>query len=246
MKKIAKSITLFTFMLFLGINVIAQQGEWAGKVKYKLTWKGNVPAQVPEEWEAKIYKNLEGTDFLNYISLNGLMKLINNSDNYMITYMVDFSMFPDEGVTEGMSGKWFFKDKIDIDKVKEQVKYEYTGNKKEIAGISCEEVKASSIKHEEGKDDGELIWVTKELGPKVCMTYYPGLDAFPMEFPVELSPELSIVFSVVELQKGKVSQADLLLESGYEEISKVDFQEWIQKLQGASPQEGEAAGDDDM
>lgn len=57
------------------------------------------------------------------------------------------------------------------------------------------------------------------------MTYYPGLEAFPMEFPIDITPEISITFTVVELQKGKVSQAELLLESGYEEITKEDFQD---------------------
>ena len=62
---------------------------------------------------------------------------------------------------------------------------------------------------------------------------------------MQFSSELSITFTVTELQKGKASQADLMLETGYEEISKEDFQEWMQKLQGAA-QEGAAEDDDDM
>ncbi|MBR1775379.1 MAG: hypothetical protein IJ759_07660 [Bacteroidales bacterium] len=245
MKKIAKTIALCAFALFFGMNVMAQQGDWAGQVKYKLTWQGNVPQGVPTEWTSKVYKNLESTDFINYISLNGFLKTINNSNNNMVTYMVDFSMFPDEGPTEGMSGKWYFKDKVDLAKIAEKIKYEYTGNTKEIAGVKCQEVKVIPLGSDAKEEDSELIWVTKEVGPKVCMTYYPGLDAFPMEFPMQFSSELSITFTVTELQKGKASQADLMLETGYEEISKEDFQEWMQKLQGAA-QEGAAEDDDDM
>ena len=244
MNKIFKTFTLFAFAVLVCMNAMAQQGEWAGKVKYKLTWKGNVQPGVPTEWEAKVFKNMEGSDFMTYASLGGLMKTIYNANNNIITYMIDFSMLPDEGVYEGMSGKWYFKDKADLDKAKEQIKYEYTGNKKEIAGVNCEEVKVSAINPKERENNTELIWVTKELGPKVCMTYYPGLDAFPVEFPVDFSPEVSVTFSIIELQKGKVSQADLMLESGYEEISKEDFQEWMEKLQGAAGQ-GETSGDDD-
>ncbi|MBO6117271.1 MAG: hypothetical protein J6P44_01870 [Bacteroidales bacterium] len=246
MKKTFATIALCAFALVFGVNAMAQQGSWAGKVKYKLTWKGNVPQGVPEEWEAKIFKNLESTDFTTYISLGGLMKSISNSDNSTVTVMIDFSMLPDEGVYEGMSGKWYFREKVDLSKVTEKIKYEYTGNTKEIAGIQCSEVKVSAKSSEDGKEESELIWVTKELGPKTSMTYYPGLDAFPMEFPIDLSPELSVVFSVQECLKGKVSQADLMLESGYEEIAKEDFQEWMQKLQGAAQQGGQGDDDDDM
>ena len=245
MKKLTKTIALVTIALLLGSNLFAQQGDWAGKVKYTLAWKGNVPQGVPQSFEAKVYKNLEGTDFTTYMMMGGLMQTINNSSNLTTTYMLDFSMFPDEGATEGMSGKWYFKDKMDIEKVKENTKYEYTGNKKEIAGVECEEVKVTFSS--EGESRSETIWVTKTLGPKVCMTYYPGLDAFPMEFPIDITKEISVTFTVAELQKGKVSQAELLLESGYEEITKEDFQDWMKRLGTASEEGGaQGAGDDDM
>ncbi|MBQ7984693.1 MAG: hypothetical protein IJ250_03545 [Bacteroidales bacterium] len=231
MKKIVATVALFACSLVLGMNCIAQQGEWAGIIKYKLTWKGNVPeGNLPETYETKVFKNLEGTDFMTYVSLGGLMKSISNSNNHMLTVMVDFSMFPDEGPYEGMSGKWYFKEKADMEKAKSKIHYEYTGNTKEIAGLKCEEVKVSAKSEESGKEESEVIWVTKELGPKENMTYYPGLDAFPMEFTIDLSAELSILVTVTECLKGKASQADLMLESGYEEIAKEDFQEWMQRL----------------
>ena len=242
MKKVFATVALCAFALLLGVNATAQQGSWVGQVKYKLTWKGNVPKGVPEEWSTKIYKNLEGNDFITYLTLTGLMKSVHNSDNNVVTAMIDFSMLPDEGVYEGMSGKWYFRDKVDLSKATEKVKYEYTGNEKEIAGVKCLEVKVT----EEGKDEPEVIWVTKEIGPKVCLTYYAGLDAFPMEFPIQISPELTVTFAVTELLKGKASQADLMLESGYEEIAKEDFQDWIQKLIGAAQQGGQGDDDDDM
>ncbi len=245
MKKFIKTIALFTIALLLGSNLFAQQGDWAGKVKYTLTWKGNVPQGVPQSFETKIYKNLEGTPFTAYMMLGGLMQMINNSNTLTTTYMIDFSMFPDEGQTEGMSGKWYFKDKMDLNEETEGIKYEYTGNKKEIAGIECEEVKVTFKGATEDATKSENIWVTKTLGPKVCMTYYPGLEAFPMEFPIDITPEISITFTVVELQKGKVSQAELLLESGYEEITKEDFQDWMKRLGTGGEEDGSQSADDD-
>ena len=211
-------------------------------VKYKLTWNGNVPQGVPADYSTKVYKNIEGTDFGTYLSLGGLMKSINNSSTGVSTYRIDFSMLPDEGIYEGMSGKWYFKDKRDLAKMAEKTTYEYTGKTKEIAGVNCQEVKVV-FKDEDGDHDKtEIIYVTKELGPKTNMTYYPGLEAFPMEFPIELTKELSVVISVSELQKGKVKAEDLLLESGYEEIAKEDFEEWIGRLQKAQG----GGADDDM
>lgn len=241
MKKLIATVAFFAFAIVAGVNTMAQQGEWAGIVKYKLEWKGNVPQGVPGEWETKIYKNLEGTDLMQAFSG---AKSIHNSDKNSVIAMFDFSMIPDEGIYEGMQGKWYIKQNIDVAKLKENTTYEFTGETKDIAGIKCEKVNVTFKGGEDEKEQKETIWVTKELGPKTCLTYYPGLNAFPMEFPIQFSEEISLNMVAQEVKKGKVSQADLMLEDGYEEISEEDFQEWMQRLQNA--QQGAGASEDDM
>ncbi len=243
MKSIIRTITCCAFALLFCATTMAQQGEWAGLVKYKLTWTGNVPQGVPTTFEAKIFKNLESTDFTTLLSFGGLVKSITNANNNTISLMMDLSMLPDEGATEGMSGKWYCKDKINLEEMKGKISYEYTGETKEIAGLKCQQVKVIS-KDNDGKEESELIYVTKELGPKVCQTYYPGLDAFPMEFPMELG-EMSVTLQVTEALKGKASQMDLMVESGYEELPQEDFIDIVKRLFGAMGQGGEDGGDDD-
>ena len=68
MKKIIASLALCA-TLFIGFNAYCQQGKWAGLVKYKMTWTGNVPQQVPQEWQTKIYNNLEGNIDLSTLGL---------------------------------------------------------------------------------------------------------------------------------------------------------------------------------
>ena len=69
---------------------------------------------------------------------------------------------------------------------------------------------------------------------------YPGLDAFLMEYPMQFSAELTATFTVSELLKGKVKDVDLMIESGYEEISEEDFTEMMKVLFGGG------ASEDDM
>jgi hypothetical protein len=233
MKKIIASLALCA-TLFIGFNAYCQQGKWAGLVKYKMTWTGNVPQQVPQEWQTKIYNNLEGNIDLSTL---GLGKTIANSDNNTVLSLFDFSQIPMDGIT----GKWFVKSKMKDEDLKSG-KYEYTGKTKVIAGKTCQEVKVTFKDNETGTESHETIYVTKELGPKINLTEYPGLDAFPMEYPIKLSEELSVTLTASELLEGKVKEEDLLLETGYEEISKEDLNDMLKKLFSA----GGEGGSDDM
>lgn len=243
MKRFIFSVGIMTLMALISFTANAQQGKWAGLVKYKIEWKGNVPQGLPTNWDVKVYENIiSKPDMLTFGQLGSV---IVNSDNKTQTSTFDFSMLPDEGPTEGMSGKWFVRVKMtdeDLKKVTDKIKYEYTGNTKEIAGLTCQEVKVTS-KDEEGEEQSELIYVTKELGPTVDLNLYPGLDAFPMEYPVEFSAELSAIFTVSDLQKGKVKDVDVMVDSGYEEISQEDFSEMMNVLFGTG---GEGGDEDDM
>ena len=58
MKKHIFLLTLLVLSVF-SIQVNAQQGKWAGTIKYQLTWTGDIPAeaQLPTEWETKVFEN---------------------------------------------------------------------------------------------------------------------------------------------------------------------------------------------
>lgn len=243
MKKSILTMSVLALMVVMSIGAKAQQGKWAGLVKYKITWSGNVQQGMPTEWEVKVYNNLAKQIDL---SLMGLSKSIYNSDNNTIISCFDFSTLPDEGPTEGMSGKWYIKKKIsdeDMKKMNEGTTYTYTGNTKEIAGLQCQEVKVT-FKQEDGEEKSETIFVTKEIGPKTDLMNYPGLDAFVMEYPMTVSQDLSAVFTVSELLKGKVKDVDLMLESGYEEVSEEDLTEMLRVIFSAFG--GGAADEEDM
>ena len=119
MKKLVLSIGVLALIVMAGFSAMAQQGKWAGLVKYKLTWTGNVPQGVPEEWEVKVFENLAGQVDL---STMGLGKSIANANNNVVMTLFDFSMIPDEGPYEGMSGKWYVKSKITEEKLKKCLK----------------------------------------------------------------------------------------------------------------------------
>ncbi len=228
MKKTLAIVGMCLFALMFSWNANAQQGSWAGLVKYKLTWSGNVPQGVPQEWETKVYKELEGGYDWSSLMLGG--RYIANSQTKNVMLLFDFSPIP----LEGIQGKWFIKNKMTEQDLKEAT-YEYTGQKKEIAGLNCEQVKCTfTSKNDDGDTTRtELIYVTKEIGPKVNMYAYPGLDAFPMEYPIQLGEDLSVTLTASELLKNKVKEEDLMLETGYEEITAEDFQDMMQQLMKA-------------
>lgn len=238
MKKFFATIGLCIFTLILSLNAYAQQGEWAGIVKYKLTWTGNVPQGVPEEWQTKVYKNLEGGYDFNMLMFGA--KYIANSDSKNFMILFDFSSIP----LEGVQGKWYIKEKISDDDMK-KAKYEYTGKTKQIAGLECQEVKCTFKEKDENGETTreEIVYVTKEIGPKVDVYGYPGLDAFPMEYPIKVTNEINVNLTASELLKGKVKEEDLLLETGYEEITEEDFQDMMETIKQAY---GGGGDDDDI
>ena len=67
MKKIFLGIGLLAITMMAGFTANAQQGKWAGLVKYELKWSGNVPQGVPTEWQVKVFENqLSHGDMLTF------------------------------------------------------------------------------------------------------------------------------------------------------------------------------------
>ena len=66
------------------------------------------------------------------------------------------------------------------------------------------------------------------------LMYYPGLKAMPFEYKIELSEDIACIFKVVELIDGKVKNAEMILESGYEELTQEEFMEKLQSAMGGA------------
>lgn len=227
-------------LLFVGfMNLVnAQQGKWAGTVKYQLSWTGEIPegVQLPTEWETKVFENKTKTMSFSWAMMLGLPATeLTDAAKKTITYTFDFSMIP----VDELNGKWFIKKKI-ADSDFAEISYKETGNTKEMAGKKVKEIICTS-KDKDGADVTETIWACDEIGPMMDLMYYPGLKAMPFEFKIDLNDKISCQFTVSELTEGKVKNTELIMEAGYDELTEDEFLEKLKSVSG-----GEESGDEDF
>lgn len=226
-------VSLFAF------QANAQQGKWVGTVKYQLAWTGNIPAeaQLPTEWEMKVYENKTKSASFMW-AMSGLPATeLTDAAKKTVTYTFDFSMIP----MEEINGKWYIRNKV-TDEDLAKVTYTETGNTKEIAGKKVKEFTVS-YKAEDGTDKTETIWACDEMGPVMDMSLYAGLKAMPFEYRVDFG-EISVTFTVSELIEGKVKNTEMLMEAGYDELTQEEFMEKLQSAMGGAA--GEGGSDEDF
>lgn len=223
MKKLFVTIALVLTIGLYCSQVYAQQGKFKGIVKYTLTWEGEaVPPGAPTTLEIKVFENQTAFDDIFSGS-----KVITNSTTGISYSMFDFSQVPVEGVT----GKWYIKDKLEP-KDLENNTYKISSETKEIAGKKVKKVDVS-FKSEDGTEKNEVIWICDEMGPEQDLRFYPGLKGMPFEFTVDVE-KYKINFKVSEIiEGGKVEKADMLLPTGFEEVTIEEFQEIIATLMEA-------------
>ncbi|MBP6430000.1 MAG: hypothetical protein KA273_06325 [Bacteroidales bacterium] len=222
MKKLLVTICLVLTLGLFSTQTFAQQGKFKGIVKYTLTWEGEVPPGAPTTLDIKVFENQTAFDDMFSGS-----KVLTNAKLGISYSMFDFSQVPVEGVT----GKWYIKDKLDP-KDLENSTYEITSETKEIAGKTVKKVNVT-FKSETGELKNESIWMSDDFGPEQDLKFYPGLKGMPFEFPVDLD-KFKITFKVSEIiEGGKVEKADMLLPTGFEEVTVEEFQEIIAILMEA-------------
>ncbi len=229
-----KTILSFCLVLTIGLfasQVFAQQGKFKGIIKYTLKWDGEVPQGAPTTLDLKVYD--QKTTFFDIFSQ---IPIIINSEAKIVYSLFDFSMIPLEGVT----GKWYVRSKVDDEDIAKN-NYEYTSETKVIAGKNAKKVNVT-FKSEDGTEKKESIWVCDEIGPNMDIYYYPGLKGVPFEFTYEFF-KYKITLTATEIIEGKVKEADMILPTGFEEVTEEEFKEIIKILNEAS---GGGQSEDDI
>lgn len=222
MKKLIASICLVLTLGLFSSEVTAQQGKFKGTVKYTLTWEGEVPPGAPTSFDVSVFEDQTAFDDMFSGS-----KVLTNAKTNIAYALFDFSTYPVEGVT----GKWYIRTKISDEDLRNNT-YDITSETKEIAGYNTKKVNVIS-KDKEGVETKEVIWMCDEIGPNTDLYFYTGLNGMPFEFPVDLDT-FKINFKVSEVIKStKVKKADMLLPTGYEEVTIEEFQEIIGMLMEA-------------
>ena len=109
-------------------------------------------------------------------------------------------------------------------------KIEYLNDTKEILGITAKKAKVLIKSENESVTELE-VWYTEEIGPEYDFITIRGLKGFPLEYTTPYGENSAIKFTVKEIGKKKIKDAEFLLPAGYEQITTENFLDLQEKLQ---------------
>lgn len=206
----------FTFILLsvmiLSITTAFAQKPFAGIIKYKMSVEGttdpNILSQMPEGTETYIFGNYTKTVISPVPGVNVIN--ITNGDakkTYLIYDITGIGKYYIETTEADLKEK-----KANID-----TKYDYTGEKKTIAGYECEKVVTTVTDKETDEETSVVMYVSKDLNPSSAINFgsNDGLVGYPlyMETKTEINgAEVTLIQEATEVTPSKkVKLAEFLI-----------------------------------
>ena len=167
-------------VLTMGLtSVFAQKGatSFTGTITSKTTCTGttdpNILAQMPEGTSEMICGNRTKTVQLMDGGV-GISSIVNGDAkvNHLIFDIPGMGKYYIETTAEEIA-KAFEKMKVD---------YNYTGEKKTIAGYECEKVVETTVNQETDEETVVILYVSKEInsGSEINFASHPGLVGYPL------------------------------------------------------------------
>lgn len=218
-----KKITLILLsVMLLGLTNIYAQKKTGYTIKSKVTVDGitdpNVLAQLPEE----TVEYMLGNYTKSVMSMQGVNVItITNGTEKSVTMIYDIT---------GM-GKYV----IDITNESAEssknmdIKYNYTGEKKDIAGYSCEKVIVKMTNLEDDETNELTLYVSKDLNPSADVNFvnYKGLEGYPLRTEVarEANGEsFTMITEAFEVKADKkIKEVEFMKPSDGKEMSLKEF-----------------------
>lgn len=232
-----KKILIAAAIMLLSVGAMSAQNSFRGIVKYTITSTGKVDMSIPAEQasaEVKVYDNqlLMGQTIQNELK---------------VSVAADFSMYlaylhanDIELESYQGDGKFLIRDEADKKQLDSlylpdtepgHYYYENTTETKDMFGFKATKMIMHSY-DEEGNDNPVDCWFTTEIGPEYCVVL-GNLKGFPLVITQQLGEGRAITYTAVEVVKGKVSRAEMLLPDGYKDASDAEFQQFQQELKDA-------------
>ncbi|MCR5588545.1 MAG: hypothetical protein K6F72_02910 [Bacteroidales bacterium] len=248
-----KKIFAIVGAVLLTASMLSAQNTFKGTLKYKVESTGQVAMTIPEEAATAEIK-VSGDDMYtkSAIFFQSPFSECVLVQNLTITRCENYSMLLSYFRSNGSEfdyqgeGKLIIKntakqsdfDSLEIvDTEPGHFYYEYTSETKEIAGVTAKKM----IRHtydEEGTDHPRVMWICEEIGPKINILF-DGIKGMPLECTVDAGEGRAITYTVTEIVKGKVKEADFLLPDGYDTLTDEELetlgtqlQEEMELLQG--------------
>lgn len=230
-----KATFIFLSVMILGLVSSFAQKPFAGTIKSKYTVEGtsdpNVLAQLPESTMIYVYENYTKS----VMEMPGINLITITNGSTKTSYLI-------YDIT-GM-GKYYIETteaELKEALANSDTKLEYTGEKKTIAGYSCEKVIETSVDKETDEEDVTILYVSKDINPNPEINFgsHPGLVGFPLrteKITDYNGTEIKVIIEAVEVTASKkVKLADFLLPADGKKTTQKD----LMKLFGVDDEEDE-------
>lgn len=238
-----KRIVIFAALAVLAVGSLNAQNKFKGIVTYTLTSVGEMPYQVPAEMataEVMVYEDKAMTShsiFTQSPIVDNV--LVDGRKTYSCIDLTMIMMYLTQNDVEldyTGSNKLLLKSELtqnDIDSLTipctEGFYIEYVdGETKQVAGRTAKKA-VFHIFGEDGEDKPMVIWYDGEIGPQNNMIFN-GLKGTALEYTMDLGEGRQLQLTATEVKSGKVKAVDLLLPSGYEEISSEEFGKLMKEI----------------
>lgn len=237
-----KKILAIAAFAVLSMGSLMAQNNFQGVITYKATSTGETAVNLKEESstaELKVYndKVLTSNPFFTsnpfiYSMLGFNSALIDGHKMYtcfsvgellsalaMRDQEVDY-----DGPTKILTENEITQQEIDSLTIPctEGYYIEYVnGETQKIADMTAKKA-IIHIFDEDGEDHPNEVWYCDEMGPDVNVLFF-GIKGVALVFSVNLGEGRQLTFTASEIKRGKVKMNDMLLPSGFETISKENF-----------------------
>lgn len=239
-----KRILMLAAIAIVSISGAFAQNTFKGTIVYSVASTGEEAVQVPEQIataEIKVYDSKVLTS--SALLLNNPLAsnvLIDGHKQFVCMDLSQLMMFfsqQDIELDYSGSSKILVSNEItqqEIDSltipVTEGFYIEYVaGETKTIAGMNCKKAVIHAF-GEDGEDHPTVIWYCDEIGPDINLMFN-GIKGVAMEYSINLGEGRQLTLTATEVKKGKVKEVDMLLPSGYENISTEDFTRLFEQIQ---------------
>ena len=232
-----KKIFLFAAVALFSMGSMIAQNTFKGVVNYEVTSTGKVPYQLPDQVKTATITVMDdkatttspillGSPMVSQILVEGRTSYSCLDLSMILMYLqqndVEISY---TGAGKLLTSSTITQNELDslTIPVTEGFYIEYVdGETKSIAGYTAKKA-VVHVFGEDGDDHQTIVWYTDEIGPEVnpMFTYVRGMA---LQTSMDLGEGREITLTATEVKKGKVSKAEMLLPSGFEEISSEDFQ----------------------
>lgn len=230
-----KKVLIVAVAMLLTMGTMAQN-SFKGIVKYKLESAGETAFQIPEEQsivEVKVYENQammgqtiqSGKTITSCIDYGMYIQYLLSQDIELETYTGDGKVMTKQTVDQGTI------DSLTIPATK-GIYFEYVkGETQEIAGWTANKA-ILHVFNDEGKDMPIEFWYTPEIGPTPNFLFN-GIAGMPLKFTMPAGEGRAIAYTAIEIKKGKVKEADMLLPAGFKEVTDEEHALIARELQEA-------------